>query len=80
LYQLERERLIDWLHSFQGRWTGGLNWLGTHSAQIEGRWRFSHQIIMTIVDSKFCFRSFDDSFYFQRLTLIDICCGPPVAC
>ena len=33
---------------------------------------------MTIVDTNFCFRAFDDSFYFQRLTLIDICCGPPV--
>jgi hypothetical protein len=24
-------------------------------------------------------QEFDDSCFFQRLTLIDICCGPPVA-
>ncbi len=24
-------------------------------------------------------QTFDDSFFFQRLTLIDICCGPPSA-
>lgn len=34
---------------------------------------------MTTVATTFCFQAFDDSFYFQRLTLIDICCGPPVA-
>jgi len=26
-----------------------------------------------------CSQEFDDSCFFQRLTLIDICCGPPVA-
>lgn len=34
---------------------------------------------MTIVATNFSFKAFDDSFYFQRLTLIDICCGPPVS-
>jgi len=23
-------------------------------------------------------QTFDDSHFFQRLTLIDICCGPPI--
>jgi hypothetical protein len=23
-------------------------------------------------------QKFDDSHFFQRLTLIDICCGPPI--
>jgi len=32
---------------------------------------------MTIAYSNFTLKSYDDSFYFQRLTLIDICCGPP---
>ena len=34
---------------------------------------------MTIVHTNFSLKSYDDSFYFQRLTLIDICCGPPAS-
>jgi hypothetical protein len=32
---------------------------------------------MTIVRNHSFAEDFDDSFFFQRLTLIDICCGPP---
>jgi hypothetical protein len=33
---------------------------------------------MVIAPTTLCSQDFDDSFFFQRLTLIDICCGPPV--
>jgi hypothetical protein len=32
---------------------------------------------MTIVTRTRTSQPFDDSHFFQRLTLIDICCGPP---
>jgi hypothetical protein len=32
---------------------------------------------MTIALQDSCSQDFDDSHFFQRLTLIDICCGPP---
>jgi hypothetical protein len=32
---------------------------------------------MAINSTYRCSQEFDDSFFFQRLTLIDICCGPP---
>jgi hypothetical protein len=34
---------------------------------------------MTIVVNHPISQDFDDSRFFQRLTLIDICCGPPDA-
>jgi len=33
---------------------------------------------MTIAQCMQISQAFDDSHFFQRLTLIDICCGPPV--
>jgi hypothetical protein len=33
---------------------------------------------MTIVLHDSCSQDFDDRHFFQRLTLIDICCGPPM--
>jgi hypothetical protein len=33
---------------------------------------------MTIALHDSCSQDFDDSHFFQRLTLIDICCGPPM--
>lgn len=32
---------------------------------------------MAIFDKNKTSQTFDDSRFFQRLTLIDICCGPP---
>jgi len=33
---------------------------------------------MAIFDPNKTSQKFDDSHFFQRLTLIDICCGPPI--
>jgi hypothetical protein len=33
---------------------------------------------MAIFETNKTSQKFDDSHFFQRLTLIDICCGPPI--
>jgi hypothetical protein len=41
---------------------------------MSGAWGEAGMIIEVIYTAS---QEFDDSFFFQRLTLIDICCGPP---
>jgi hypothetical protein len=36
-------------------------------------------VAMTVAIQLETSQTFDDGFFFQRLTLIDICCGPPIA-